>query len=88
MEVLLTHIQYEDNPAILVTLRNITERKKAEAELKRLVITDDLTGLFNQRYFYTQITKEIERSKRHNRHLSLLLIDIDLFKDFNDTYGH
>jgi len=88
MEVLLTQIQYEDNPAILVTLRNITERKKAEAELKRLVITDDLTGLFNQRYFYTQITKEIERAKRHNRPLSLLLIDIDLFKDFNDTYGH
>ncbi|MFZ3136368.1 MAG: diguanylate cyclase [Thermodesulfovibrionales bacterium] len=88
MEVLLTQIQYEDNPAILVTLRNITERKKAEAELKRLVITDDLTGLFNQRYFYTQITKEIERSKRHNRHLSMILIDIDLFKDFNDTYGH
>ena len=88
MEVLLTHIQYEDNPAILVTLRNITERKKAEAELKRLVITDDLTGLFNQRYFYTQITKESERAKRHNRPLSMLLIDIDFFKDFNDTYGH
>ncbi|MBM4146928.1 MAG: diguanylate cyclase [Nitrospira sp.] len=88
MEVLLTQIQYEDNPAILVTLRNITERKKTEAELKRLVITDDLTGLFNQRYFYTQITKECERAKRHNRPLSLLLIDIDLFKDFNDTYGH
>jgi diguanylate cyclase (GGDEF)-like protein/PAS domain S-box-containing protein len=88
MEVFLTQIQYENNPAILVTLRNITERKKAEAELKRLVITDDLTGLFNQRYFYTQLTKEIERSKRHNRPLSMLLIDIDLFKDFNDTYGH
>jgi diguanylate cyclase (GGDEF)-like protein/PAS domain S-box-containing protein len=88
MEVLLTQIQYEDDPAILVTLRNITERKKAEAELKRLVITDDLTGLFNQRYFYTQITKESERAKRHNRPLSLILIDIDLFKDFNDTYGH
>lgn len=88
MEVLLTQIQYEDNPAILVTLRNITERKKTEAELKRLVITDDLTGLFNQRYFYTQITKESERAKRHNRPLSMLLIDIDLFKDFNDTYGH
>ena len=88
MEVLLTQIQYEDNPAILVTLRNITERKKTEEELKRLVITDDLTGLFNQRYFYTQITKESERAKRHNRPLSMLLIDIDFFKDFNDTYGH
>jgi diguanylate cyclase (GGDEF)-like protein/PAS domain S-box-containing protein len=88
MEVLLKLIQYEGRPAILVTLRNITERKKTEAELKRLIITDDLTGLFNQRYFYTQIVKEIERAKRHDRPLSLLLIDIDLFKEFNDTYGH
>ena len=63
MECLLTLIQYEGKPSILVTLRNITERKKVEAELKRLVITDDLTGLFNQRYFYTQINKEIERAK-------------------------
>lgn len=88
MEILLNHIQYEGNPAILITLRDITGRKKAEAELKRLVITDDLTGLYNQRYFYTQFTKEVERAKRHNRTLSLLLIDVDLFKDFNDTYGH
>jgi len=88
MECLLTLIQYEGKPSILVTLRNITERKKVEAELKRLVITDDLTGLFNQRYFYTQINKEIERAKRHNRPLTMLLIDIDQFKNFNDTYGH
>ncbi len=88
MEVLLTQIPYEGKPAVLVTLRDITERKKTEAELKRLVITDDLTGLFNQRYFYTIIVKEIERAKRHNRQLSLMLIDIDFFKDFNDRYGH
>lgn len=88
MEVLLTLIQYEGCPAIFITLRNITERKKAEAELKRLVITDDLTGLYNQRYLYSQITKEVERAKRHNRPLSMLLIDIDLFKELNDTYGH
>jgi diguanylate cyclase (GGDEF)-like protein/PAS domain S-box-containing protein len=88
MEVLSTLIQYEGKPAILATLRDITERKKTEAELKRLVITDDLTGLFNQRYFYIQVMKEIERAKRHNRPLSMLLVDIDKFKDFNDTYGH
>ncbi|NWF97397.1 MAG: diguanylate cyclase [Nitrospirae bacterium] len=88
MEVLLTQIPYEGKPAVLLTLRDITERKKTEAELKRLVITDDLTGLFNQRYFYTIILKEIERAKRHNRRLSLMLIDIDFFKDFNDRYGH
>jgi diguanylate cyclase (GGDEF)-like protein/PAS domain S-box-containing protein len=88
MEVLSTLIQYEGNPAILITLRDITERKKTEAELKRLVITDDLSGLYNQRYFYIEISKEIERAKRHERALALLLIDIDKFKDFNDKYGH
>ncbi len=88
MDVLLTLIQYEDKPAVLVTLRDITERKKAEAELQRLVITDNLTGLFNQKYFYDVITKEIERAKRHSRPLSMLLLDIDFFKDFNDKYGH
>ncbi len=88
MEALSTMIQYEDKPAILATFRDITERKKAEAELKRLVITDDLTGLLNQRYFYIQVMREMERAKRHNRPLSMLLIDIDLFKDFNDKYGH
>lgn len=88
MEVLSTLIQYEGNPAILATLRDITDRKKAEAELKRLVITDDLTGLFNQRYFYIQLAREVERAKRHNRPLSMFLVDIDMFKDFNDTYGH
>jgi diguanylate cyclase (GGDEF)-like protein/PAS domain S-box-containing protein len=88
MEILSTLIQYEDKPAILATFRDITERKKTEAELKRLVITDDLTGLFNQRYFYIQIAKEFERVKRHGRPLSILLIDIDFFKEFNDKYGH
>lgn len=88
MEVLLTHMLFEDKPAALVTLRDITERKKAEAELQRLVITDDLTGLFNQRYFYKVITKEIERAERHSRSLSMLFVDIDFFKEFNDKYGH
>jgi diguanylate cyclase (GGDEF)-like protein/PAS domain S-box-containing protein len=88
MEILLTQIHYEGRSAILITLRDITERKKTEAELKRLVITDDLTGIFNQRYFYTHLNKEVERAKRHERALSLLLIDIDKFKDFNDKYGH
>jgi diguanylate cyclase (GGDEF)-like protein/PAS domain S-box-containing protein len=88
MEVLATLIKYESKPAILATIRDITERKKTEGELKRLVITDDLTGLFNQRYFYIQFSKEFERVKRYDRPLSMLLIDIDLFKDFNDKYGH
>ncbi|MBW1759583.1 MAG: diguanylate cyclase [Deltaproteobacteria bacterium] len=57
-------------------------------ELKKLAITDDLTGLYNSRHFYAQLEIEVNRSKRYSHPLSLLLLDIDHFKDYNDTYGH
>ncbi len=57
-------------------------------KLKKLAITDDLTKLYNSRYFYQQIESEMNRSQRYGRPLSLLLIDVDRFKYFNDTYGH
>lgn len=57
-------------------------------EIKRLAITDGLTGLYNYRYFQETLTKEIKKGKRLNQVISLLIIDIDHFKDFNDTFGH
>lgn len=53
-----------------------------------LSITDQLTGLYNSRYFYEQLQKEIQRSQRYGRPLSVLLIDIDDFKKHNDSFGH
>jgi two-component system cell cycle response regulator len=55
---------------------------------KLLSITDGLTNAFNHRYFHETAEKEISRAKRYQRPLSLMLIDIDDFKKFNDTYGH
>lgn len=61
---------------------------KALDKIKQLVITDDLTGLYNSRYFFEQIEYEIERAKRYQSSLSLVFFDLDHFKDVNDTYGH
>jgi two-component system cell cycle response regulator len=55
---------------------------------EKLSLTDPITGLFNQRHFQNHLSIELERAKRHNRIISLIMIDIDLFKTFNDTKGH
>lgn len=55
---------------------------------KRLSITDELTGLYNYRFMQERVQDEIERARRFGRSLSLLMIDVDNFKIFNDTYGH
>jgi two-component system, cell cycle response regulator len=64
------------------------ERDQILEKLKKLAITDGLTKLYNSRYFYKQLDLEIDRLNRYNHTLSLLLIDIDHFKQYNDTYGH
>ena len=81
--------------AVIVNYRDITERKRAEDVLKEsekkyreLSIIDDLTQLYNSRHFHAQIEIEIERSNRYGHPLTLLLLDLDKFKKFNDKYGH
>ena len=59
-----------------------------EEKLKMLVIKDNLTSLYNRAYFYYRLYSEIQRAKRYNRPLSLLIMDMDNFKQFNDRYGH
>ena len=56
--------------------------------LERQAITDGLTGLYNHRYFYERLNQEIARAQRYGLPLSLLMVDIDDFKHFNDRYGH
>ena len=73
---------------IVTTSADITERKKMEQELTRLSITDDLTGLYNQRYFHQKLNEEVRRAHRTDSPLTLLIFDLDNFKTYNDTYGH
>jgi diguanylate cyclase (GGDEF)-like protein len=69
--------------------RNLSqERIRMMEKLQRLAITDGLTKLHNSRSFYSQLEVEVDRFNRYRHPLSLLLLDIDHFKGFNDTFGH
>ncbi|WP_027179701.1 sensor domain-containing diguanylate cyclase [Maridesulfovibrio bastinii] len=73
---------------IVWSIRDVTDRKEAEEKLIRLATTDSLTGLVNRRVFMEKSQAELERAKRYNHPLSMMMLDIDHFKRVNDTYGH
>jgi diguanylate cyclase (GGDEF)-like protein len=77
---------------VLAALRDHVHSALANAHkydaIRRQVVTDHLTGLYNRRYFMSRAGEEIDRSLRHQEPLSVLMLDIDFFKRFNDTYGH
>ncbi|MFF0367027.1 diguanylate cyclase [Micromonospora sp. NPDC005087] len=79
----------------LVTLRTFAghaavavDNVRVHEEAQRLSLTDPLTGLWNYRYLRESIRREVERASRFSRMLSVLALDLDRFKDVNDTYGH
>jgi len=66
----------------------IAELESAKSKLRKLAITDGLTGVFNHRAFRKQLKLEISRSKRFNLPVSVVIMDIDHFKTYNDMFGH
>lgn len=70
------------------TFRDITELKRYSTMLENISSTDALTGLPNRRRFDEVLEREWRRSSRENTYLSLVLMDVDFFKEFNDHYGH
>lgn len=80
---------------VAMVLRDVTVRDRMERELQqvnekleRLANTDSLTGLANRRHFMEVLNAEIERAERYDRALSLVLVDLDHFKEVNDSWGH
>lgn len=83
-----------DTEEIMLVVGRVAERyyllkEAGQKELYReLAITDGLTGVYNHRHLHEVLPREIERAKRYSQPFSLLMIDIDDFKKFNDTQGH
>lgn len=67
---------------------NITKYKKIEEDLMFLSVTDTLTGVYNRRYFLKKLEAEIERSNRTKSGFSVIMLDLDHFKEVNDKFGH
>ena len=95
VEINTNVIQRMGKKIVLAFVRDITDRKQAEEELREsekryreLSIIDSLTQLFNSRHFYVQLKIELERSNRYEHPLTILMLDLDDFKAFNDVYGH
>lgn len=79
----------EENRALLEKLRlKNAELEKNNAILKNLAIRDGLTALYNHRYFQEALAVELVRSRRYTRNVSLVFMDVDYFKKYNDAHGH
>ncbi len=81
-------INYDGQPALQTSIRDITQRKQAEAQIRRLAFYDPLTRLPNRRLLLDRLAHAMAASARHQRHAALLFVDIDHFKTVNDTLGH
>jgi diguanylate cyclase (GGDEF)-like protein/PAS domain S-box-containing protein len=73
---------------ILLAIEDITERKKVEEKLNLIATMDGLTGIANRRHFDNTLDLEWRRAMRSTKPLSLFIVDVDYFKNYNDVYGH
>ena len=88
MELAIAEIQLEGRRLFVGILRDITERKLSESRLIYLAQHDALTGLPNRALFHDRLNQAMARSRRTKQIVTLMYLDIDHFKQINDTYGH
>jgi diguanylate cyclase (GGDEF)-like protein/PAS domain S-box-containing protein len=81
-------IDHEEIKGKLIILRDVTEQKMVENELRQLSVTDPLTGINNRRQFFEILQNEIKISRRYGNPPSLIILDVDNFKEVNDSFGH
>ena len=89
VEVIERSVDYGGTPHTVFAIRDLRERRKAEADIRHLAMHDPLTGLPNRRSFNERLKREIDAHRdARDRHLALLCLDLDRFKEVNDLFGH
>ena len=74
--------------AVVRPLAVALETVRLQAAVRALTVTDELTGLFNRRFFEQELRREADRARRFGRSVALVMIDVDHFKSYNDRFGH
>ena len=87
-DVLLTKVSRGDKILFYSTMRDISELKRADQQIARMARYDNLTGLLNRQMFVESLERRIARSQRDDTSFAVLYLDLDHFKDVNDTLGH
>lgn len=88
LEINISEMTWKERRVFVGIVRDITQRRQIEEKLKRSSVSDGLTGIGNRRLFDETLNKEWKRAMRDQFSLSLILMDIDYFKLYNDNYGH
>ncbi|WP_419786006.1 diguanylate cyclase [Pseudodesulfovibrio sp.] len=88
VEVYSGPVMIQGRQLLYSLVHDVTRRTRLERELERMATTDALTGADNRHQFFYRAESELRRASRYGRPLTFLMLDIDYFKDINDSYGH
>ena len=88
IKLISCRLPWQGNPVIQVLLQDVSDMKHTEQKLRRMTITDDLTGAFNRRHAFYEAALYTDPSRQPAIPLSAVLLDVDYFKAINDTHGH